>query len=264
MTTKIEIRQLQTIDELKEMQALEKSVWNMLPMPIHHTFTTLLNGGIILGAYDGKRMVGFLYSFAGFDGDSPYVCSHMLGIDEAYRQQGIGVKLKLQQAQIARELGYKKITWTFDPLESVNANLNLNKLGAKGMVYSPNHYGEMEDRLNEGLPSDRIHIWWDVTEEAQEEELPKFSKDKVLLGINDESPLITDMFSKGRVEEGDFWFVAIPNQFQQLKEENPSLALTWRLRSREVFQKLFAQGFIASRVLVNKVKRENYYVFTKK
>lgn len=259
MAEAIEIRQLTTIDELKEMQALEQSVWNMPAMPIHHTYTTLLNGGIILGAYDESDMVGFLYSFAGFDGKAPYVCSHMLGIDAAYRKRGIGVRMKEKQRKLAKEIGYASITWTFDPLESVNAYLNIEKLGAKGVVYSPNHYGEMEDQLNEGLPSDRIHILWEVAEKGKEV-LPPFEPSRVLLNRKKDAPVVRT-FTEEMLEAGGAWFVAIPNAFQQLKEEDADLALQWRMDSRAVFERLFRHGYIASGVY--REAAGSYYVFTK-
>src|SRR5699024_10712291 len=89
-----------------------------------------------------------------------YLCSHMLGILPEYRKGGLGVKMKLKQADIAKALGYQMITWTFDPLESLNAYVNLHKLGAVAAHYKPNHYGSMDDKLNKGLPSDRIQIEW--------------------------------------------------------------------------------------------------------
>lgn len=112
------IRALTTMEELKQMQEIETAVWQMPPLPVHQTFTALNNGGIILGAFDDKKLIGFLYSFAGFDGHVSYICSHMLGILPAYRASGLGVQMKIKQAEIARDMGYQMITWTFDPLES--------------------------------------------------------------------------------------------------------------------------------------------------
>ena len=52
----------------------------------------------------------------------------MLGIHPDYQLKGIGKLLKDEQRKIAKEMGYKLITWTFDPLESRNAYLNVSKL----------------------------------------------------------------------------------------------------------------------------------------
>ena len=52
----------------------------------------------------------------------------MLGIHPDYQSMGIGKKLKEEQRKFAKEMGYDLITWTFDPLESRNAYLNVSKL----------------------------------------------------------------------------------------------------------------------------------------
>ena len=52
-------------------------------------------------------------------------------------------------------------TWTYDPLESGNAVLNIGKLGAVCRCYLRDLYGTMPDVLNAGLPSDRFEVaWW--------------------------------------------------------------------------------------------------------
>src|SRR5690606_18217859 len=118
-------------------------------------------GGLLIGAFIGDRAVGFQYSFAGFDGKKPYLCSHMLALLPEYRHSGLGSALKWRQAEMAREIGYDWIQWTFDPLESRNAYLNIRKLGGMVSTYWENCYGEMKDSLNAGLPTDRFRLdWW--------------------------------------------------------------------------------------------------------
>src|SRR3982074_1958873 len=72
------------------------------------------------------------------------------------RRPGIGSELKLAQRSDAQRLGYPLVSWTFDPLEARNAYINLHRLGCIARLYDRNHYGEMEDELNRGLPSDRL------------------------------------------------------------------------------------------------------------
>lgn len=47
----------------------------------------------------------------------------------AYQNCGIGYCFKLTQREAAVAQGVDLITWTFDPLASLNARLNLYKLG---------------------------------------------------------------------------------------------------------------------------------------
>lgn len=260
MLKEIDIRQIQTISELEKIQYVEKAVWNTDTVPVHQTFTTVNNGGIILGAYYNESMVGFLYSFPGFDGNKHYLCSHMLGILPEFRKYGIGLAMKFKQAELAKKIGYSMITWTFDPLQSINAFLNLQKLGSVGAFYKENYYGDMNDKLNAGLPTDRMHIHWDLHTENKHRYLP-FNPKKVLLDVKDDAPNLTDVKDTVITRNKGPWFVAIPNDFNTIKEENSQLALQWRLQTRIVFQKLFRAGYQAYGLHRDKQNQLNYYLF---
>ncbi|WP_339228945.1 GNAT family N-acetyltransferase [Oceanobacillus sp. FSL K6-2867] len=261
---KLDITEITTLNELREVQKLEESVWHMSAIPLHQTFTALTNGGIILGAYDSEKLIGFLYSFAGFDGKNAYLCSHMMGILPAYRKDGIGRRLKLKQAALAKEMGYEMITWTFDPLESVNAYLNLHKLGAKGVYFKENHYGELGDEFSQGLPSDRFQIMWDITQTCKEKEAVPVDAANILLQMDsdDYKPILTDNYHASDSMERDVWLVAIPANYQSLKEENFDLAKTWRLITQGLFRRLFQHGYQAFD-FIHYADDFNYYVFRK-
>ena len=154
------IRELTTLAEMEEVQVIEHKVWGMPPIPTHQTLTAVKNGGIMIGAYDGDKMVGFSYGFPGFKDGKIYLCSHMLGIDAAYRSQGIGERLKWKQREIAIAKGYDRMHWTYDPLETRNGYLNLTKLNGICDTYIENCYGEMDDEFNKVLPSDRFEVHW--------------------------------------------------------------------------------------------------------
>ncbi len=62
---------------------------------------------------------------------------------------------------MVRHQGLSHITWTYDPLLSRNAQLNIAKLGAVCNTYLQAEYGTLRDGLNAGLPSDRFQVdWW--------------------------------------------------------------------------------------------------------
>lgn len=245
------------------MKEVEDAVWGMETVtPVHQTFTALNNGGIILGAYDGEKMIGFLYSFPGFDGSKAYVCSHMLGLLPDYRRMGLGEKMKRKQAEIAKEKGFEMITWTFDPLESVNAYLNIHKLGAIGARFAPHYYGDLQDELNGGLTSDRIHIEWDLTSTGEKGVSRLVPEQMLLTHAEDGSPQRTEAFHR-MANEQEMWFMAIPPNFQHLKKENFALAKAWRKETSHIFQILFNQGYQAIDIIRDEQKIRYYYVFAK-
>ena len=51
-------------------------------------------------------------------------------------------------------------TWTYDPLYWVNGRMNIHRLGAICTTYQRNVYGEIDDDLNAGAPTDRCLVDW--------------------------------------------------------------------------------------------------------
>lgn len=85
----------------------------------------------------------------------------MAAVLPAYQGLGIGERLKWAQRDAVLAQGIDLITWTYDPLESANAYLNLRKLGAVCNTYLRNVYGNLTDTLNNGLATDRFQVdWW--------------------------------------------------------------------------------------------------------
>ena len=159
------IRPLHTIDEYRQVIALEKEIWgysdadDAVGIPIF--VITVKRGGILLGAYDDSRLIGFVYSLAGLKHGQPMQWSHMLGVRSDFRASGIGRDLKLEQRRIAIDMGIDLMEWTYDPLVAVNAHLNFNRLGVLVDDYVENVYGDSSSPLHKGTPTDRfIAQWW--------------------------------------------------------------------------------------------------------
>ena len=260
----ITIKELKTIEEMEHVQQLEYQVWGMPPIPTHQTLTAVKNGGIIVGAYDGEKIVGFSYGFAGLKEGKSYLCSHMLGIDKSYRSQRIGERLKHAQREIAMSKGYELMSWTFDPLETRNGYLNLTKLNGICDTYSENCYGEMQDGFNKGLPSDRLELHWHLTSDyVNKQQQPQ---------IQNAQPIATMEFGEDDLPTlktasldhltADVYALPVPKDFQTLKATSQQHAMHWRLATRTVFQALFAQGYAAVRI--DQQKQWNHYIFVKK
>src|SRR5574342_498719 len=162
------IKILETPEDMPAVEALQRAVWpgsETDVVPAHVFIAAIHNGGLLLGAFVEDQLIGFVFGFPGLetspDGPRAKHCSHMMGILHGYRDSGIGSALKRAQWQMVRHQGLDHITWTYDPLLSRNAYLNITKLGAVCSIYRRSEYGEMRDGLNAGLPSDRFQVdWW--------------------------------------------------------------------------------------------------------
>lgn len=249
VNTMIKYQSLKTMDDMIRVSELEKEVWGMSPIPTHQTLTAVKNGGIVVGAFDGEQLVGFSYGFAGFKNQKVALCSHMLGIADAYRSQGIGEGLKHVQKEEALKLGYDLMNWTFDPLQTRNAYLNLTKLHGVCDTYVQDCYGKMEDGLNGGLPSDRFQIdWWlasDYVNQYVKPQLPTAVALEIWTVNEVGMPIVDESFDETLLYEAAVYTVPVPSDIAALKEKDLAVALAWRLATRKIFQTLFAQGYTA-------------------
>lgn len=267
----IHIRLLHKPDELELVKELEALVWeDEDPVPVSHMIASVKSGGMVLGAFQEEQLVGFQYSFAGFDGKTAYLCSHNLGIHPDFRKLGIGEMLKLRQREEAQKIGYDLIAWTYDPLETVNAYLNMNKLGGVCSDYIENCYGEMTDILNHGLPTDRFLLKWWIKEKRVEDQL-KNRLTKPKYGINPDARAVFDtvITPGGLLEplqldsscfiEAGILLVPVPAQFQQIKAIDLELARKWRMITRDAFKLAFEQGWTATKVSRSEDEQLVYY-----
>ena len=118
-------------------------------------------GGQVVGAWDGRELVGFAMAIPGNRYGRPYLHSHMVAVKEGYRNIGLGRRLKLFQREDAIARGYELMEWTFDPLEIKNSYFNLERLGAIARRYNVNQYGITNSPLQGSLPTDRLVAeWW--------------------------------------------------------------------------------------------------------
>ena len=169
------IRILETPEEMTAVEDLQRLVWaapDIEVVPKDLLLAVVHNGGLAIGAFVGADLVGVSFGFPGFyatpDGPRLKHHSHLLAVHPDWRSKGIGFALKRAQWQMVRKQGLDRITWTYDPLLSRNAHLNIARLGAVCNTYLRSAYGEMLDGLNAGLPSDRFQVdWWINTERVK-------------------------------------------------------------------------------------------------
>jgi predicted GNAT superfamily acetyltransferase len=249
----ITIRELTSLDDYRACESLQRQVWSMDSdldvVPLHLLATVQRNGGLLLGAFHGAQLVGFVFGFPGIAADGTQKhCSHMMGVASRYRGFGIGYSLKLAQREFALDQGHVLVTWTYDPLESRNANLNISKLGAFCRAYIRDYYGRMTDGLNVGLPSDRFQVEWRIASDRVRRrlehgvvrlsgaELPQaIVAGRSSDGLRAPGPLTLDCDAPSLAVE-------IPSDYQEIKAVDPVLALRWREATRQIFERYFEDG----------------------
>ena len=158
------IRNCHDAAEYEACLALQRQVWGFNDedlVPTRLFIVAQKIGGQVIGAFDGDRLVAFALGIPGNRNGHLYMHSHMLAVDPAYRNAGLGRKVKLYQREDALSKGIELIEWTFDPLEIKNAWLNIERLGAIVRRYTINQYGMTSSALQGGLPTDRLTAeWW--------------------------------------------------------------------------------------------------------
>jgi predicted GNAT superfamily acetyltransferase len=265
------IRLLETPEDLRLVEELQREVWpgsETDVVPMHMLITAVHNGGLVFGAFEEERIIGFVFGFPGLeetpDGPRAKHCSHMMGIHPDYRDSGIGFTLKRAQWQMVRHQGLDHITWTYDPLLSRNARLNIAKLGAVCTTYRRSEYGEMRDGLNAGLPSDRFQVDWWINSRRVDKRLSKNPRPTLRMEHVARSglrPLYAPRFSDlGLIRppehlpplEDRLLLAEIPHDFIELKEKDFPLARDWRFFSRELFETAFTKNYIVTDFVFDK------------
>ena len=221
--TVIEIRSLCALAEFSEALKLQQCVWgfadsDLVPLPVF--VVARETGGQIFGAYDADRMVGFCLALAGLKPDrQAFLHSHMLAVLPAYRDAGIGRRLKLAQRAEALGRGIELIEWTFDPLQVKNAFFNVERLGAIVRRYHENEYGSTSSPLHGDLPTDRcVAEWWIA------------------------SSRVASILAGGRVESRVEERIAVPREIERLQREDRGSAREIQRANAERFQRCFARG----------------------
>jgi predicted GNAT superfamily acetyltransferase len=210
------------------------------------------NGGYVaVGYVEGDdRAAGFVFGFVGIFDHHFRHHSHMLAVRDAYRRSGLAVALKEAQRDHCLDQGIDTIGWTMDPLEARNARFNFAKLGAFARMYHRDFYGPMPDKLNEGLPSDRIYVEWRIATDHADRRLRGVDQIPSLESAeSDGVPYLlradTDRPADGVPPGGgeSHLLLGIPADFQRLKARDRALAQEWRLAVRSALEPAFASGY---------------------
>jgi len=229
-----------------------------LVIPLHVLRPINEKGGFLMNAYDvTDKPIGTTICILGKHDGKRVLYSHMTGVIPEFQSKGVGRMLKLKQRTYALKQGYDFICWTYDSMQSLNNWFNLNTLGAVTRKYHVNYYGELEDRVNEGLATDRfLAEWWiksprvrkrirSLFGSSQFDELLVANPTKIESGIRVPS-------GKSSLKQSDTVLVEIPYNYDTLRDVNRRILIKWRGQTRELYMRLFKSGYIATEVVLDK------------
>lgn len=161
------IRHLDSLEDFRACVALQRETWgegfsDVVPASLLQVSAKI--GGLLAGAFDAGRLIGFVYSLLALEDDDLAHWSHMLAVHPAARGSGLGRRLKLFQRQELLGRGIETVLWSFDPMVARNAHLNLNRLGATIDRFVPDMYGsDTGSPLHAGGETDRLIVRWELS-----------------------------------------------------------------------------------------------------
>lgn len=248
----ISIRDLETIAELEAMLHLEKEVWGLADSdvtPLTLAVALKAAGSILLGAFEGQQLVGFALAFPSLERGGTGFHSHMLAVRPSHREYGLGYRLKLAQRERVLGLGITEMTWTFDPLRSLNAHLNFCKLGVISDSYIADFYGPQTSSHLHTNGTDRLWVTWHMAGSRVEERLN--GRDSTADALKHLEPLVR-FNGDGKPAEGDLAAslsrqriaIEIPSDMDRIEHKDKNLARQWRLATRRAFTEAMGAGFI--------------------
>ena len=240
----ITVRECVSVEDFQQCITLEREVWkddDIGIMPIRLYMISKACQAPTIGAFeDNGKLVGFVHTSLGLKGKDVIYHSHLAAVLEDRRHKDIGRRMKLAQRDRAIEAGIPLIIWTFDPLQSRNAHLNINKLGAIIRRYEENYYGEgLSSVFGLGVPSDRVFAeWW-------------------LLSPHVEAALAGNRPEVSSKDDS----LAIPDDIDSISAHSAENHLKWRLRVRQEFIARLGLGLVARGFERDQQRGESRYLF---
>jgi predicted GNAT superfamily acetyltransferase len=249
----IVIRDINGGAEMRAVEELQKEVWGLPDLdvvPLSHLVAAKAAGGILLGAFDRNVLIGFVYGFVSYEQGRIAHHSHMLAVKPAFRNFDLGQKLKLAQRERALTQGIDVMTWTFDPLQSLNAYFNLNKLGGVSDRYFIDFYGADAASFLHRNGTDRLWVTWLLSSSRVSGRLAGTAPS---LQIENVVPLVQlgtdDSARRNDLIEGlshEQVLIEIPADINALERRSSKLAFEWREATRWAFTEAMAAGYLVT------------------
>ncbi len=249
-------RRLTKPEEFRHAEELQREAWGLTDEP--PTSSTIQraiqdNGGLVLGAFADIYLAGLTIGFLGWDGTQLYHYSHMTAVRPPYQNHHVGFRLKAFQREEVLRQGLALARWTFDPLQSKNARLNVRRLGARPDQYHVHYYGTMGSELNRGMESDRVRVTWALTEpdvEARmagqlptpEKDLARWKESQALIetSVGEAGLRVPTTVSEPSRPTAH---LEIPFDLQAIRSHETATLRTWRHATRDAFRAAFDMGY---------------------
>lgn len=243
----VEVRELHDLEELRAACGLFAEIWGRgadPPVAPELLRAVAHSGGYVAGAHAGGSLVGASMAFLGRDHERSEMLlhSHITGVLPTSQGLGVGLAIKRHQQSWAAERGIPAITWTYDPLVRRNGRFNLTKLGAVGVAYLPDFYGQMTDALNRADPTDRLVARLEVDASSRRDvdvQVLQQRGAEVVVRSTGQGP------SEPAESTAPIRLVQVPADIVELRQNDPSTSLAWRMATREAMGRAFADGLVA-------------------
>ncbi len=254
----INIRPINTLTDLRKCHEIQRTTWgftDLMVFPYTQLISAAHNGGVLLGAYDGPDLVGFVYGYLGMSGTKLYLFSQRMGVLPSYQSMGIGMKLKLAQRDQMLRKGIDLIVWTYDPLLGKNATLNIEKLGGIVRHYARDIYGAVNNPLQMGLSTDRFLLEWELMSDRVRERIRstkprpraehwlKEGKHRFVNYAAWEGNLPRPVAMDLELDD-DILLIQNPPDLNIIKRVDLGIARGWRESTRDIFETYFQRGYI--------------------
>jgi len=248
----IVIRKITELAEMRELESVQKEVWGVEDIDVLPALALRPQvdvGAILIGAFKGREIVGFVYGYPGIDEGETIIHSDMLAVKPKFRRFGLGYLMKLAQRDKALEQNIDCITWTFDPLQLRNANLNFGRLGDISNRYLVDYYGQTSSFLH-SFGTDRLWVKWLIKSDKVRDRIQRDVRTST--GSNeladtptwvwvgkDEQPLMNEVdYTAGKL------LIEIPGDINKLVSRNDRSAMRWREATREAFREAMSAGYV--------------------
>jgi predicted GNAT superfamily acetyltransferase len=257
----IAVERLRTLDDLAACERLQHRLFgdhasaSVLSVPALRAVAE--SGGLLLGVRSGaatRELAGAIVDLPSTWERFGALFSHVFGVSPEARNRGVGSSLREAERRHAQEAGIDIVRAWVDPLRSHESYLLWNKIGAIGTTYERNVFGELSDKANRGLATDRVHVeWWlrsprtlALLDEGRPASHVRVKLHEVVVATR------TKATSSGRrvlvdvkLEPGAAKvLVEIPVDVDLLRDEDPSEARRWRVGTRELFEQLLGTGYL--------------------
>lgn len=248
----VSIRLLRDPSDFLQCEQIQKEVWGTVSLSAEVLRVVQDFEGMVLGCFEGGRLLGFISALLARRRGELIHWSFQMSVRKRHRDRGLGFRMKLAHRRLALKRGIRSICWSYDPLQSRNAALNIRRLGALPEEYAEDYYGHFPSLIERGLPSDRFLVRWKIASPAVERHLRKrTSKGSETLFASSQVANVTERLTNGFLTnrkvrlglDARRLLVEIPRDTDRMRQKDLPLALEWRRATRKLFPHYLRRGY---------------------